>query len=210
MMDGARDAHRLSHCAGIAPGIVSVTALQPMGRNTIMPAPLAAGLCVHTQAQPGQERSLAVRPPCMHARARSAPGCGKCAPPVCTQEPGAHPAVGSAHTLYARKSQERTRLWEVRTPFRADQLAQAPILRVRGSSRLRCRTPLMRVCLCVASRCRCLSGGVPKGPQLRDLNMGVHIAIATPGRLNDFLEAGQVCMRVCVFVVGRSSLLMHS
>jgi len=23
--------------------------------------------------------------------------------------------------------------------------------------------------------------------------MGVHIAIATPGRLNDFLEAGQVC-----------------
>ncbi|KAF5834590.1 P-loop containing nucleoside triphosphate hydrolase protein [Dunaliella salina] len=37
----------------------------------------------------------------------------------------------------------------------------------------------------------CLYGGAPKGPQLGDLSRGVHIAIATPGRLNDFLEAGQ-------------------
>ncbi len=35
-------------------------------------------------------------------------------------------------------------------------------------------------------------GGAPKGPQLRDLSIGAHIAIATPGRLNDFLEGGQV------------------
>lgn len=35
-------------------------------------------------------------------------------------------------------------------------------------------------------------GGAPKGPQLRDINYGVQIVIATPGRLNDFLEAGQI------------------
>lgn len=38
----------------------------------------------------------------------------------------------------------------------------------------------------------CLYGGAPKGPQLGDLRNGCAIAIATPGRLNDFLEAGQV------------------
>lgn len=43
-----------------------------------------------------------------------------------------------------------------------------------------------------AHACRCVYGGAPKGPQLRDLQMGVHLVIATPGRLNDFLEAGQV------------------
>ena len=40
--------------------------------------------------------------------------------------------------------------------------------------------------------CRCCYGGAPKGPQLRDLQYGVQIVIATPGRLNDFLESGQV------------------
>eukprot|EP00798_Chlamydomonas_sp_ICE-L_P027598 gene27598-7235_t len=38
----------------------------------------------------------------------------------------------------------------------------------------------------------CAYGGAPKGPQLRDLSNGVAIVIATPGRLNDFLEGGQV------------------
>ena len=41
----------------------------------------------------------------------------------------------------------------------------------------------------------CVYGGVPKGPQLRDLQHGVEIAIATPGRLLDFLDAGQTNMR---------------
>ena len=40
-------------------------------------------------------------------------------------------------------------------------------------------------------RSTCLFGGAPKGPQLRDLRNGVHIAIATPGRLNDYLESRQ-------------------
>jgi hypothetical protein len=38
----------------------------------------------------------------------------------------------------------------------------------------------------------CVYGGAPKGPQLGALRRGVEIVIATPGRLNDFLECGQV------------------
>jgi ATP-dependent RNA helicase DDX5/DBP2 len=34
----------------------------------------------------------------------------------------------------------------------------------------------------------CAFGGMPKGPQIGKLMRGVHIIIATPGRLNDFLE----------------------
>eukprot|EP00808_Paulinella_micropora_P005165 g49788.t1 len=34
----------------------------------------------------------------------------------------------------------------------------------------------------------CVYGGAPQGPQLRALRGGVHVVIATPGRLNDFLE----------------------
>lgn len=36
----------------------------------------------------------------------------------------------------------------------------------------------------------CIFGGSPKGPQIRDLERGVEIIIATPGRLIDFLERG--------------------
>jgi len=36
----------------------------------------------------------------------------------------------------------------------------------------------------------CVYGGAPKGPQIRDLNSGVEICIATPGRLIDFLSRG--------------------
>ncbi|KAJ6799468.1 putative DEAD-box ATP-dependent RNA helicase 14 isoform X3 [Iris pallida] len=38
----------------------------------------------------------------------------------------------------------------------------------------------------------CLYGGAPKGPQLKELYRGVDIVIATPGRLNDFLEMKSV------------------
>ncbi|KAF3637352.1 DEAD-box ATP-dependent RNA helicase 14 [Capsicum annuum] len=40
--------------------------------------------------------------------------------------------------------------------------------------------------------CTCLYGGAPKGPQLRDLDKGVDIVVATPGRLNDILEMRRV------------------
>eukprot|EP00775_Hariotina_reticulata_P004334 gene4334-4587_t len=47
----------------------------------------------------------------------------------------------------------------------------------------------------------CVYGGAPKGPQLRDLRDGVQIVIATPGRLNDFLEAGQVRLEQVSYLV---------
>ncbi|XP_063039886.1 probable ATP-dependent RNA helicase DDX5 isoform X2 [Engraulis encrasicolus] len=47
----------------------------------------------------------------------------------------------------------------------------------------------------------CVYGGAPKGPQIRDLERGVEICIATPGRLIDFLEAGKTNMRRCTYLV---------
>ncbi|XP_066991378.2 uncharacterized protein [Anabrus simplex] len=47
----------------------------------------------------------------------------------------------------------------------------------------------------------CLFGGAPKGPQARDLERGVEIVIATPGRLIDFLERGTTNLRRCTYLV---------
>ncbi len=68
----------------------------------------------------------------------------------------------------------------------------------------------------------CVFGGAPKGPQvtsifpnhfeqflkfnnfkfqLRDLENGVEIVIATPGRLIDFLEMGKTNLRRCTYLV---------
>jgi superfamily II DNA/RNA helicase len=47
----------------------------------------------------------------------------------------------------------------------------------------------------------CVFGGAPKGPQLRDLDRGAHICIATPGRLIDFIESGKISLRRCTFLV---------
>mmetsp|Transcript_49256 Transcript_49256/g.106690 ORF Transcript_49256/g.106690 Transcript_49256/m.106690 type:complete len:438 (-) Transcript_49256:230-1543(-) len=44
-------------------------------------------------------------------------------------------------------------------------------------------------------------GGVPKGPQLRDLQHGVEICIATPGRLLDFMDAAQTNLKRCTLLV---------
>jgi ATP-dependent RNA helicase DDX5/DBP2 len=44
-------------------------------------------------------------------------------------------------------------------------------------------------------------GGMPKGPQARDLRMGVEIVIATPGRLIDFLESGTTNLRRVTYLV---------
>ena len=48
---------------------------------------------------------------------------------------------------------------------------------------------------------RCTYGGAPKGMQLRDLQRGVHLIIATPGRLNDFLEGRQVNLTQVSYLV---------
>lgn len=44
-------------------------------------------------------------------------------------------------------------------------------------------------------------GGVPKGQQIRDLERGVEILIATPGRLIDMLESGKTNLRRVTYLV---------
>jgi ATP-dependent RNA helicase DDX5/DBP2 len=50
-------------------------------------------------------------------------------------------------------------------------------------------------------RATCLYGGASKGPQGRDLRNGVHIVIATPGRLIDFLKNSETNLRRCTYLV---------
>ncbi|KAM0843453.1 hypothetical protein ACQ4PT_057705 [Festuca glaucescens] len=47
----------------------------------------------------------------------------------------------------------------------------------------------------------CLYGGAPKGPQLRDLERGVDIVVATPGRLNDILEMRKISLKQVSYLV---------
>ncbi|KAL1099120.1 hypothetical protein V6Z11_D05G142300 [Gossypium hirsutum] len=47
----------------------------------------------------------------------------------------------------------------------------------------------------------CIYGGVPKGPQVRDLQKGVEIVIATPGRLIDMLESNHTNLRRVTYLV---------
>lgn len=47
----------------------------------------------------------------------------------------------------------------------------------------------------------CIFGGSPKGPQARDLERGVEVVIATPGRLIDFLEKGTTNLSRCTYLV---------
>jgi superfamily II DNA/RNA helicase len=44
-------------------------------------------------------------------------------------------------------------------------------------------------------------GGAPKGPQIRDLQRGVEIVIATPGRLIDMLESSKTNLRRVTYLV---------
>ncbi|KAF5367174.1 hypothetical protein D9758_004044 [Tetrapyrgos nigripes] len=44
-------------------------------------------------------------------------------------------------------------------------------------------------------------GGAPKGPQIRDLQRGVEVVIATPGRLIDMLEQGKTNLRRVTYLV---------
>ena len=47
----------------------------------------------------------------------------------------------------------------------------------------------------------CIFGGAPKGAQIRDLENGCEIVIATPGRLIDILEMGKTNLRRCTYLV---------
>ncbi|WVR08901.1 ATP-dependent RNA helicase DBP2-A [Kwoniella sp. DSM 27419] len=44
-------------------------------------------------------------------------------------------------------------------------------------------------------------GGAPKGPQIRDLQRGVEICVATPGRLIDMLESGKTNLKRVTYLV---------
>jgi ATP-dependent RNA helicase DDX5/DBP2 len=48
---------------------------------------------------------------------------------------------------------------------------------------------------------QCLYGGVPKGPQLKDLDRGADIVVATPGRLNDIIDMGRINLHQVTFLV---------
>lgn len=48
---------------------------------------------------------------------------------------------------------------------------------------------------------KCLYGGAPKGPQLRELEHGTDIVVATPGRLNDILEMKKVSLGQVTYLV---------
>ncbi|OVA20623.1 Helicase [Macleaya cordata] len=50
-------------------------------------------------------------------------------------------------------------------------------------------------------RSTCVYGGAPKGPQIRDLQRGVEIVIATPGRLIDMLEARHTNLKRVTYLV---------
>jgi ATP-dependent RNA helicase DDX5/DBP2 len=47
----------------------------------------------------------------------------------------------------------------------------------------------------------CIYGGVPKGPQVRELRAGAEIAIATPGRLIDMIDSKVTNMRRVTYLV---------
>ncbi|EEF40936.1 DEAD-box ATP-dependent RNA helicase 46 [Ricinus communis] len=49
--------------------------------------------------------------------------------------------------------------------------------------------------------CTCLYGGAPKGPQLKELDRGVDIVVATPGRLNDILEMRRISLSQVSYLV---------
>ncbi|RAL40916.1 hypothetical protein DM860_008614 [Cuscuta australis] len=49
--------------------------------------------------------------------------------------------------------------------------------------------------------CTCLYGGAPKGPQLRDVDRGVDVVVATPGRLNDILEMRRISLKQVSYLV---------
>ncbi|MED6220761.1 DEAD-box ATP-dependent RNA helicase 14 [Stylosanthes scabra] len=49
--------------------------------------------------------------------------------------------------------------------------------------------------------CACLYGGAPKGPQLRDIDRGADIVVATPGRLNDILEMRRITLNQISYLV---------
>mmetsp|Transcript_4020 Transcript_4020/g.8665 ORF Transcript_4020/g.8665 Transcript_4020/m.8665 type:complete len:592 (-) Transcript_4020:82-1857(-) len=47
----------------------------------------------------------------------------------------------------------------------------------------------------------CVYGGAPRYAQQREIRQGRHLIVGTPGRLNDFLESGQLGLTLCQYLV---------
>ena len=47
----------------------------------------------------------------------------------------------------------------------------------------------------------CIYGGAKRGPQIRDLRNGVHLVVATPGRMIDMLETEETNLRRVTYLV---------
>ena len=64
---------------------------------------------------------------------------------------------------------------------------------------------VMKVCdefaRAVNLRICCVYGGAPKGQQIRDLDRGCEIVVATPGRLIDLLNMNKTNLRRCTYLV---------
>ena len=54
-----------------------------------------------------------------------------------------------------------------------------------------------------------LTGGVPARDQLEQIKRGVHIVVATPGRLMDLLEKKQLSLQLCRFLVCYAPLVVR-
>uniref|UniRef100_A0A8C5PL84 Probable ATP-dependent RNA helicase DDX5 n=1 Tax=Leptobrachium leishanense TaxID=445787 RepID=A0A8C5PL84_9ANUR len=84
------------------------------------------------------------------------------------------------------------------------QLGDRPILLVLAPTR-ELAQQVQQVAAEYGRACRskstCIYGIAPKGPQIRDLERGVEICIATPGWLIDFLEAGKTNLNRCTYLV---------
>lgn len=48
---------------------------------------------------------------------------------------------------------------------------------------------------------KCLYGGAPKIPQIKELDRGTDIVVATPGRLNDILEMRRISLNQVSYLV---------
>ena len=57
---------------------------------------------------------------------------------------------------------------------------------------------LISILICLL---KCLYGGAPKGPQLKDIDRGVDVVVATPGRLNDILEMRRISLHQVSYLV---------
>merc|ERR1719336_2771072 len=53
---------------------------------------------------------------------------------------------------------------------------------------------------CTGMRAVCIYGGSPIGEQFRELDGGVHILVATPGRLFDMIERGRISLSKCEYL----------